>query len=469
MKKKKKRSIVPVLILFVLLACLAAGFFFLFPRISFKDGERVYEKGEIYPAESVVVKANGTLTPENDVLDTAAVGEHHFRYTVKKLFFTRELDFVYEVVDTTPPKIEIRESTVYRDPGETYTEEEMRANITVDEGTLSFSTDYDPQYSGTYTVFVHAVDDSGNESDASYEAVVKDTEAPVMFRSGNGAQILVGKDFDIHSVIGYGDNADPVQDLKIDGEVDTSEPGIYPLHVAVTDASGNRKEWDLDVEVVEEIPKSEPYEYEYPFEEFMDDYAGSRRKFGIDVSEWQGDIDFEAAKEAGCEFVIIRVGWSYLGELNVDKKFHQNLERAKAAGMQVGIYLFCYDNNDADLISSTGKMFAELGDVSLDMPVVFDWENFRNFQEYEISFQQLNHLYDVFEKEVAKRGYESMLYGSAYYLRTVWNHTDTRPVWMAQYAAYPNYQGKYQIWQASDSGKLAGIDGPVDLNIWYTR
>ena len=167
MKKKKKRSIVPVLILFVLLACLAAGFFFLFPRISFKDGERVYEKGEIYPADSVVVKAHGTLTPENDVLDTAAVGEHHFRYTVKKLFFTRELDFVYEVVDTTPPKIEIRESTVYRDPGETYTEEEMRANITVDEGTLSFSTDYDPQYSGTYTVFVHAVDDSGNESDAS--------------------------------------------------------------------------------------------------------------------------------------------------------------------------------------------------------------------------------------------------------------------------------------------------------------
>ena len=96
----------------------------------------------------------------------------------------------------------------------------------------------------------------------------------------------------------------------------------------------------------------------------------------------------------------------------LDEKFHEYLEGAQKAGLPIGIYLFVYDNTEDELRSSLDQMFAELGDTRLDLPIAFDWENFMNYQDYEISFQKLNHLYDIFETEVERRGYESMLYGS---------------------------------------------------------
>ena len=227
-------------------------------------------------------------------------------------------------------------------------------------------------------------------------------------------------------------------------------------------------EWDLTVKVVEEIPSGEPVDNSYPFEQFIEEYKEEGRKLGIDISSWQGDIDFNAVKEAGCEFVIIRIGYSWQGELTIDKKFYQNLEGVQKAGIPFGIYVFVYDNTEEDLISSMDAVFKELGDVKPDLPIVFDWENFGDYQEYEISFQQLNHLYDVFEREVSNRGFESMLYGSKFYLNNVWTHTDTRPVWLAQYNDWPNYTKPYKIWQCTDSGVLDGIPEKVDLDILFT-
>ena len=101
--------------------------------------------------------------------------------------------------------------------------------------------------------------------------------------------------------------------------------------------------------------------------------------------------------------------------------------------------------------------------------IVFDWEDFSFFNEYEMSFRDLNRLYDFFSEQVHRRGYECMLYGSQYYLDTVWAHTDTRPIWLAQYNDYPSYEGQFEIWQLSDSGRIDGIDGNVDLNLLYLR
>ena len=112
-------------------------------------------------------------------------------------------------------------------------------------------------------------------------------------------------------------------------------------------------------------------------------------------------------------------------------------------------------------------LFEQLKDVELELPIVFDWENFGKFQNYEMSFRDLNKLYDVFEKEVTSRGYKSMLYGSSYYLRTLWKHLDTRPVWLAVYADWPTYQYPYEFWQVSDHGTIDGIDGYVDFNIQF--
>lgn len=466
--QKRKISIKKLAIVITPIVLVIALFFLLWPSIHFVEGERVFEKGVAYRAEDFVKKSNGTVTPEEDFLFTDEVGKQEFHYKVKRAFFTRNVTFNYEVVDTTPPQITFKEATIMKDPEQPYSLEEMRENVILDEGTFELETDYDPSYSGFYHVNITAEDDYKNVSTASYEVIVRDNEEPFVFRSGDGARYLVGSEFNINDIISYGDNADPKPVLTTEGTVDTSVPGDYPIHATLTDFFGNKMEWDLTVKVVEEIPGGEPVDNSYPFEQFIEEYKEEGRKLGIDISSWQGDIDFNAVKEAGCEFVIIRIGYSWQGELTIDKKFYQNLEGVQKAGIPFGIYVFVYDNTEEDLISSMDAVFKELGDVKPDLPIVFDWENFGDYQEYEISFQQLNHLYDVFEREVSNRGFESMLYGSKFYLNNVWTHTDTRPVWLAQYNDWPNYTKPYKIWQCTDSGVLDGIPEKVDLDILFT-
>ncbi len=470
-KKKRKRKLRRgVILICIFLIVLTAGItlFVLAPYIRFTDNKPVLERMNEYHASDFVAKTNGEVTVENDVLFTEETGEYSARFIVRKGIFSRKYDLVYRVEDTTPPAISFQESVIYKNPDEDFSTEEMKENITLSEaGTVQVETDYNPLYSGYYKVKAVAEDPYGNVSEASFDAVVKDEESPVVFNTGNNTRILKGSDFNLSDIISYGDNADPAPRLSVTGEVDTSKTGSYPLHAVLTDSFGNVKEWDLTVEVVDAIPETEPDHHSYPFHELMEDFKGEDRKFGIDVSFWQGDIDFEAVKEAGCEFVILRIGYSHNGELKTDEKFHEYLEGAQKAGLPIGIYLFVYDNTEEELRSSLDQMFAQLGDTRLDLPIAFDWENFMNYQDYEISFQKLNHLYDIFETEVEQRGYESMLYGSKTYLETVWTHTDTRTVWLAQYYSRATYSNPYRIWQCSGSGRIDGINGDVDLDILY--
>ncbi len=464
MNEQKNRRTYPILIV---LAFFAAIIFFLRPSIHFTK-DRVLEKGVIYRAEDFIISSNGSVIPERNTLYTNEIGIQSFHYTVKKGFFSRDIVFSYEVVDTTPPVITIKNGIIQKEVGETYDFEEMKRNITLNEGTFTLETDYDPAFPGTYHVDITAEDDYGNRSNASYEAIVIDREEPVIFRSGNGAKIIRGSDFDIMDIISYGDNADPEPFLEVTGNVNTSRKGYYPLHVKVTDASGNRTEWTLTVQVVEEIPWEEPDDYAYPFEQFKEEYSGEGRKLGIDVSEWQDEIDFAAIKEAGCEFVIMRIGFSHEGKLTMDKQFERNLQGCKEAGLPVGIYLFSYDNTEEYLLQTLEQMFEALGDAELELPIVFDWENFDHFQRYRMSFKDLEHLYNVFEREVQARGYQSMLYGSKYYLNLVWPHADRHPIWLAQYSDWPSYDKDYQIWQVLDWGKIDGIDWYADFDILFT-
>lgn len=294
---------------------------------------------------------------------------------------------------------------------------------------------------------------------------VVDTEDPLMIRSGDGTVLERGTEFDINNVISYGDNADPKPALKVDGEVDMKRNGSYPLHVTVTDSSGNKIDWDLTVEVADSVPVYEDTRARTPFADFVKTYKGKGKTFGIDVSEWQEDIDFEAVKKAGCEFVIIRIGYNLDGEFHYDSKFDYNIKAAKKAGLKVGLYMFSYDDTAETLLSATDTVIQRLSDEEIDLPVAFDWEDFDAFQTHGISFYELNKLYDVFEKEMTKAGYDTMLYGSLYRLEDIWTDTDTRPVWLAQYADKVAYKGPYMMWQASDVGRIAGIGTDVDMDI----
>ena len=296
---------------------------------------------------------------------------------------------------------------------------------------------------------------------------VVDSVPPLKIWSGDGTVLQSGTEFNIDDVIAYGDNADPTPLVSVDGEVDMTKSGKYPLHVKVTDSSGNSTEWDLKVTVADEMPRYEDTSEHTDFADFVSANKGKGRSFGIDVSAWQDDIDFKAVKKAGCEFVIIRIGYTYDGELNIDKNFYHNIQSARAAGLKTGVYLYCTDTTDERIRYDADWVINTLGRENLDLPVAFDWEDFGNFQDYGISFYELNKLYDSFADQLAHDGYGCMLYSSKNYLENVWSNTDSRPVWLAHYTEKTDYEGPYMLWQASCTGRIAGISGDVDMDILY--
>lgn len=298
---------------------------------------------------------------------------------------------------------------------------------------------------------------------------VVDSVPPLKIWSGDGTVLQSGTEFNINDVIAYGDNADPTPLVSVDGEVDMEKSGKYPLHVKVTDSSGNSTEWDLKVTVADEMPYYDDTTERTDFADFVSANKGNGRSFGIDVSAWQDEIDFKAVKKAGCEFVIIRIGYTYDGELNIDKNFYQNIQGARAAGLKTGVYLYSTDTTEEQVRKNADWIIDTLGGKNLDLPVAFDWEDFGNFQDYGMSFHELNKLYDVFADQMAQDGYGCMLYGSKNYIENVWEKTDVRPVWLAHYIEKTDYEGPYMLWQASCTGKISGIDGDVDMDILYNN
>ena len=303
--------------------------------------------------------------------------------------------------------------------------------------------------------------------DFTFSYTVVDTVPPLVLWNGSGTVLERGTDFDIGKVLAYGDNADPSPKAKVKGKVDMDTEGEYSLHVTITDASDNKTETDLTVNVAESLPVYSGSSEHTSFKDFVSANKGSGKAFGIDVSTWQGAIDFSKVKAAGCEFVMIRIGYSSDGDYIMDSRFEKNIENARKAGLKVGLYIYSSDN-DEETVRGLAKWIVEnLGQSELDLPIAFDWEDFGHFQSYGISFTELNRLYDAFAEEITAAGYDCMLYGSKNYLEKVWEDIDSRPIWLAHYTDKTDYKGQYMMWQASCTGRISGIDGAVDMDIMY--
>lgn len=299
----------------------------------------------------------------------------------------------------------------------------------------------------------------------SVKYTVSDTTPPVVLNSGGGTA-LIGSDFDLNDYVGFVDNYDPTPELTYSGYVDTSTYGEYPITATAVDSSGNETTWELSITVADEEPSYEDDNERLPFERFITDYADDNVSFGIDVSRWQGDIDFEAVKNAGCSFVIMRIG-TYYDEYTLDECFLYNFEAAKKAGLKVGVYIYTTANTKDEITDNAHWITEQLDGEKLDFPVVFDWEEFSNFQQYDMSINDLNEYFEIFADELEKDGYSAMLYSSKNFLNNFWYEHSEYPVWLAHYTDQTNYTGEYAMWQMSCFGNIDGIEGDVDFNILY--
>lgn len=306
----------------------------------------------------------------------------------------------------------------------------------------------------------------GNSYEQKLTYTVRDTTAPLLINGGYNTIVKRGTTFDLDKHVGYGDNYDKKPTLTYTGKVNTGTCGKYPLTATVTDSSGNKMSWQLTVTVAEEIPTTPDNNKRLQFNEFVKNYSGDGRLLGIDVSKWQGEIDFKAVKNAGCSFVIMRIG-HYRDKLYIDEYYKANIANAKAAGLKVGVYFYSTANSAEQVRYHAQWIAKQLGGQKLDFPVAFDWESFTNYQKYGMSIYDLNRLYDVFADEMSRQGYPSMLYSSKTYLDNFWEKQTKRPVWLAHYTMATDYSGEYALWQMSCRGRIAGINGDVDLDILY--
>ncbi|SFC73134.1 GH25 family lysozyme [Ruminococcus albus] len=307
----------------------------------------------------------------------------------------------------------------------------------------------------------------GGEAEKKVKYNVVDTTPPVMLL-GDDISLSVGDDFNIDDYVSYADNLDRAPVLTVEGDVDTSAEGSYPLTLYIDDASGNRLTRYINVNVGVPSSSSDDETYDdsaIEFGDFVENYSADGREFGIDVSRWQGDIDFDAVAEAGCKFVIIRMGYGESGGTDLDEYYYNNIEGATEAGLKVGVYFYSTDTTIEGARATAKKIVKTLDGHKLDFPVAFDWEEFQSFQRYGMSIHDLSEVYEAFASELEKNGYAAMLYSSKNFLELFWENKNDRPIWVAHYVEETTYEGDWYIWQRCGTGRIDGINGAVDLNV----
>lgn len=273
----------------------------------------------------------------------------------------------------------------------------------------------------------------------------------------------INKNFDLKSKLFFGDNYDRRLNIKFIGSYDVTKEGTYPIKIVVSDSSGNVTEKNTNI-VVQKKQRSNNNTKFYNFNDFKNDYKDNM--VGIDVSVWQGNIDFEKVKKAGCEFVMIRIGFGHDSKNNIvlDSKFKKNIINAQKAGLLVGVYFYSYAKNIGEAVEQANWIIKELDNIKLDLPIAFDWESWTYFDDYNINFYDLNNIAKAFMNECIKNGYDAMLYSSLNYLNLVWN-LDNYKIWLAHYTKKTSYEKEYIIWQNSCTGNIDGINGTVDFDI----
>ncbi len=203
---------------------------------------------------------------------------------------------------------------------------------------------------------------------------------------------------------------------------------------------------------------------------------------GIDVSKWQGKIDWQKVKKSGIDFAIIRIGYrAENGQLYRDSNADYNIQQAQKAGVLVGVYFFSTALNEQEAIEEAQLTISLIKGYKISYPVVYDCEGFKNADSrmYSLTAEQRTQNAIAFLDTVTKAGYEGMFYGSKADLtdNTAFDTAQIEKkfkIWIAQYknppypqSQAPDYTGEYDMWQYTNKGIVSGVEGNCDMVVSY--
>ena len=194
-------------------------------------------------------------------------------------------------------------------------------------------------------------------------------------------------------------------------------------------------------------------------------------RLGIDVSFYQGDIDWQKVAEQGVEFAMIRCGYrgSSEGELFVDDKFEQNMQGAIDAGLDVGVYFFSQSTGAIEAAEEALFVLDLIKDYEIRMPVAFDWEPLEESRAQDIDRDELTASALVFCEMIKDAGYTPCVYlyrYIAYYDYDLSKLADFQ-LWIGAPGSTLDFYYEAAIWQFSFTSRLEGIDADVDMNLQF--
>lgn len=230
------------------------------------------------------------------------------------------------------------------------------------------------------------------------------------------------------------------------------------------------------VKLYDDVPASAFSAEDFSSDGTYIDYNGTQYSAlrGIDVSEHQGEIDWQAVREDGVEFAIIRAGYRGYseGQLFEDAYFRKNIEGAQANGIKVGVYFFSQAVNTEEAAEEASFLIETLGDYTLDLPVFFDWEQVSGVGETRVDAMDMSTLTDcalAFCSVVESAGKVAgvYFYRSLGYYDYELDALTNLSLWVGAPAQAPDFYYAHSLWQYSYTGTVNGIEGGTDLNLLF--
>lgn len=193
---------------------------------------------------------------------------------------------------------------------------------------------------------------------------------------------------------------------------------------------------------------------------------------GVDVSAFQGNIDWKAVKKSGIRFAMIRLGYrgyGAAGKMVEDEFAKKNLQEASAAGLAIGAYFFSQATSIQEVDEEIAFMLQTLDTQTLDMPIVMDWEYIsEEARTAHVDARTLTDCMLHFCRVMEAKGFQPMIYFN-------WNQSskllylhelEEYPFWLALYQDRMTYPFRVEMWQYTCTGKVPGIEGDVDINVF---
>lgn len=210
-------------------------------------------------------------------------------------------------------------------------------------------------------------------------------------------------------------------------------------------------------------------------------YADKNAFKGVDVSAWQGDINWKKVKKAGIDFAMIRVGYrgQVQGSICEDTKYEQNMKGALSAGLKVGVYFYSQAVTKSETEEEAAYVLKKIAPYKVTWPIAFDWEaksdnetaSSGSLRTQTVTPEDASAFAKVFCEDIKAAGYQPCFYTNKNMGYTAFDLKllEKYPMWYAEYKNLPSFYYHFDLWQYTSKGKIDGINNLVDLNISFRK